>query len=105
MNEGKRPLIVVKRKYYDQFQSGEKSVEYRRLRGQFNPNVFSVGRDVRIAYNYNVSRFPTIDATVVSFEAIPASRCPELLSLCPDMAPDEQIAAIHLSIDRAGPLY
>lgn len=93
-----RPLIVVKRKYFDLFLSGEKRIEYRRLRGQFNPAVFHPGRSVRIAYNYNLSQFPHIDATVTKFETLLASSCPDLLSLHPGLSPSEPIGAIHLSI-------
>lgn len=93
-----RPLIVVKRRYFDQFLSGEKNIEYRRLRGQFNAAVFRPGRSVRIAYNYNLKLFPFLDATVTAFEALTALNCPDLLSLHPDISPSETIAAIHLCI-------
>lgn len=96
----KSPLIVVKRKYYDQFVSGEKTIEYRRIRGSFTERVYYSGRRVKLAYNYDIGRFPYLTATVTCFAQQPARLCPQLMELDPTLDPDEPIAAIYLQIDR-----
>jgi hypothetical protein len=53
------PLIVVKRVYFDQFAAGTKMVEYRRHRKPFTQRAFYPGRWVRIAYNYDINKYPS----------------------------------------------
>jgi len=96
----KSPLIVVKRKYYDQFSSGAKTIEYRRIRGSFTNRVYYPGRRVRVAYNYDIGRYPFLTATVTQFYAQPARSCPDLMEIDPTLSADEMIAAIHLNVDR-----
>jgi hypothetical protein len=100
----KLPLIVVKRVYFDQFASGEKTVEYRRHRPPFTSRAFYPGRWVRITNNYNLARTPVLLAQVVSFEIDSAhrllSRVPALALIYPDLLSEEEIAAIALAVQR-----
>jgi hypothetical protein len=98
MEQIKRPLIVVKRRFYDQFVDGTKTIEYRRHRPPYTIRVFYPGRAVRIGFNYNLARFPVLNATVVSFTVEPARAHPAMLDLYPQLQPDDEIALIKLAI-------
>ena len=95
----KFPLIVVKRVYYDAFLAGEKTIEYRRHRAPFTMRAFYPGRWVRIAYNYDLARYPHLLARVVAFSVAPAREHPELATLYKGLGPDDEIALISLAID------
>lgn len=92
-----RPLIVVKRRYFEEFVSGTKTIEYRRHRGQFTARTFYPGRLVRIAYTYNIWRTGWLDAVVERFETRPAAECPAG-DRYEDMKPDARMALIHLRL-------
>ncbi len=94
------PLIVVKRAYFDQFAAGSKTVEYRRHRPPFTARTFYPGRWVRIAYNYDVKRCPSLIAQVISFDVAPARDHPELIEVYPTLLPDDELALIKLAIER-----
>jgi len=98
------PLIVVKRCYYDEFLAGVKTIEYRRHKGQFNARVFHPGRRMRIAYNYNLNLYPSLTAIVTRFEVTPASTHPEMLDFYQGLQPNDEIALIHLRVERGRPL-
>jgi hypothetical protein len=97
------PLIVVKRMYYDQFAGGTKTIEHRRHRPPFTARVFYPGRVVRIAYNFNIKKTPSLLAMVISFSIAPArslNEHPELIEVWPTLLPDDEIALIKLAIER-----
>jgi hypothetical protein len=94
------PIIVVKRRFYDQFASGEKTIEYRRHRPPFTIRVFYPERRVRIAYTYNLSMRPHLDAVVRSFDVALLSAYPRLREIYPDMEFDDELALIALDIFR-----
>jgi hypothetical protein len=93
-------LIVVKRVYFGQFASGEKTKEYRRHRPPFTERTFYPGRLVRIAYNYQLGRFPFLLARVTRFEISAASDYPAILAVHPFLDPSEEIAVIGLAVQR-----
>lgn len=95
-----RPLIVVKRRWFDRFADGSKTIEYRRHRGQFTACTFYPGRRVRIAYSYNIRRTGWIDATVTRFEVRRAAEVPAE-DRYDDMAAADEMALIHVRIDGA----
>jgi hypothetical protein len=69
------PLIVVKRVYYEQFAAGTKTIEYRLHRKPFTKRAYYPGRFVRLAYNDDVKRYPSMLAIVRSFALAPARPC------------------------------
>ena len=104
------PLIVVKRVYYDQFAAGTKTVERRLHRPPFTVRAFYPGRWVRLAYNFNVAKTPSLIAKVTSFEVVRARDLHfrdhfDLTAIYPRLAddPDAEIASIGLAVMvRAG---
>jgi hypothetical protein len=94
------PLIVVKRVYFDQYAAGTKTIEYRRHRPPFTARVFYPGRVVRIAFNFNVKRFPSLLAKVARFDVTRACDHPELVEVYPELLPDDEIALIALLLER-----
>jgi len=100
------PLIVVKRGFYDQFEAGTKTVERRLHRPPFTQRAFYPGRWVRLAYNFNVAKTPSLIAKVTSFEVVAARDAlgwVELISIYPQLMiadPDTEIALITLAIQR-----
>ena|SRR5712691_1256635 len=96
----KTPLLVVRRAYFERFASGAKTIEHRRHRPPYTARVFYPGRVVRIAYNYDVKRFPTLLARVISFNLAPARDHPERREVWPDLLDGDEIALIKLAIER-----
>ena len=96
----KPALIVVRRVYFERFASGAKTIEYRRHRPPFTARVFYPGRLVRIAYNYDLKRFPTLLARVIGFDVAPAREHPELREIWPGLLDGDEIALIKLAIDH-----
>jgi hypothetical protein len=94
------PLIVVKYCYYDEFRAGTKTIEYCRHQGPFNAGVFYPGRQVRIAYNYNLNLCPSLPATVTRFEVALATAHPEMLDFYEGLRPTDEIALIHLNVEK-----
>jgi hypothetical protein len=94
------PLIVVKRVYYEQFAAGTKTIEYRRHRKPFTKRAFYVGRWVRLAYSYNINKYPSLIARVTEFELAPARDHPAMRDIYPDLADDDELALIHLDVHR-----
>jgi hypothetical protein len=92
-------LIIVKRRFYDAFASGEKTTELRRHRPPFTERVFYPGRLVRVAYNYNIARNPSLLGWVRSFDVHLAENYPELRELYPELRDDDEIAAISIALD------
>jgi hypothetical protein len=67
----KPALLVVRRVYFERFASGAKTIEHRRHRPPFTARTFYPGRRlVRIAYNYNVAKLPSLIAQVISFDVM-----------------------------------
>jgi hypothetical protein len=94
------PLIVVKRVYYEQFAAGTKTVEYRRHRKPFTERAFYVGRWVRLAYNYDINKYPSLIARVTGFELAPAHDHPAMRDVYPDLGDDDELALIHIDVQR-----
>jgi hypothetical protein len=94
------PLIVVKRVYFDQFAAGTKMVEYRRHRKPFTQRAFYPGRWVRIAYNYDINKYPSLIARVTGFTIAPAREHLPMLKIYPDLGPDDELALISLDVKR-----
>jgi hypothetical protein len=94
------PLIVVKRVYFEQYAAGVKTIEYRRHRPPFAAHTFYPGRWVRIAYNFDVKRFPSLLARVISFDVAPARDHPALIEVYPTLLPDDELVLIALAIER-----
>jgi hypothetical protein len=95
---GSFPLIVVKRRYYDEFSAGTKTVEYRLHKKPFTERAFYPDRWVRIAFNYNIDKNPSLLAMVTRFAVEPARNHPAMFELYPDMAPDTELALITLDV-------
>ncbi|SRR6266851_5877004 len=96
----KAPLIVVRRAYFDQFEAGTKTIEHRRHRPPVTARVFYPGRLVRIAYNFNVKRHPSVLARVISFDVAAARENPKMIEIYPDVLLDDEVALITLAIER-----
>jgi hypothetical protein len=94
------PLLVVKRVYYEQFAAGSKTVEYRLHRKPFTKHAFYPGRFVRLAYNYDVKRYPSMLAIVRSFELAPARDHAALRDVYPQLRDDDELALITLDVQR-----
>jgi hypothetical protein len=94
------PLLVVKRVYYEQFAAGTKTIEYRLHRKPFTKHAFYPGRFVRLAYNYDIKRFPSMLAIVRSFELAPARDHRALREVYPDLRDDDELALITLDVQR-----
>jgi len=100
-----RPLLIVlKRPFFEAFASGEKTIEYRRHRGQFTSRTLWPGRRVRLAYTYDVKRYPSLIALVEKLDIEFANMYLEKLrAFYPDLQPSDEIALIHLQvIERHG---
>jgi hypothetical protein len=97
---GRFPLIVVKRRYYDEFIAGTKTVEYRRHRKPFTERAFYPGRWVRIAYSYNINKFPSVLARVTGFAVAPARDHPAMREVYPQLGDADELALIHLDVLR-----
>jgi hypothetical protein len=91
------PLIVVKRRWFDAFATGLKTVEYRRYGRTFTERTFYPGRPVRIWFSYDPRRSGELSATVRKFERVTAQVCPEILAIYSDLTMRDLIAAIHLA--------
>jgi hypothetical protein len=48
---------------------------------------------VRIAYNYNLNLYPSLNAIVTRFEVAPASAHPEMLDFYQDLQPNDALRA------------
>lgn len=94
------PLLVVRREYFDQFAAGTKTIEYRLHRPPFTQRVYYPGRWIKIAYNYNITKNPTLLACVIKFDLAPARDYPAMLKLYPDLKPDAELALIKLYVRR-----
>jgi hypothetical protein len=104
------PLLVVKRVYYEQFAAGTKTIEYRLHRKPFTKHTYYPGRFVRLAYNYDVKRYPSMLAIVRSFEVVRAKDARSLwitnesataiFDVYPDLEPDDELALITLDMQR-----
>ena len=94
----KLPLIIVKRRFYDAFCAGTKTIEYRRHRRPFVASTFYPGRVVRLGYNYDIKRYPGRLARVDAFEARTPSACPDLSGVYPGLDPSDEIALITLAL-------
>jgi hypothetical protein len=110
---GSFPLIVVKRRYYDEFSAGTKTVEYRLHKKPFTERAFYAERWVRIAYNYNIDKNPSLLAVVTRFVALPAfahfvdlpldearAKFEALREVYPELTPETELAAIHLDVQH-----
>jgi hypothetical protein len=101
MTTMKIPLLVVRRVFFDQFVSGEKTIEYRRHRPPFTIRTFYPGRQVRLAYTYNITHSISHLVKIASFEIVPARRLWErvpLLDVYPDLLPGDEIAMIGVAM-------
>jgi hypothetical protein len=110
----KRPLIVVKRVFYDAFAAGTKTTEYRRHRPPFTRRSLFPGREILIACNYNIKREPApMLARVLSFDVMPTwqameyikvstrgDRVPSLTDMYHNLVDDDEIAAIAVELIR-----
>jgi hypothetical protein len=67
---------------------------------QFTARVYYPGRRVRIAYNYNLALHPTLMATVKRFEVALASVHPEMFDFYQGLRPSDEIALIHLQVEK-----
>jgi hypothetical protein len=106
---GRFPLIVVKRCYYDEYEAGRKTIEYRLHRAPFTRKAYYPGRWVRIAPNFNIKLHPSLIARVLSFDVMRAGDpClsqiqgarASLERVYPDLSPDAELALIGLRVYR-----
>jgi hypothetical protein len=87
-------LIHVKRRYFDEFAAGAKTIEYRRHRGRFTARNFWPGRRVIIA-----SGRANLAAIVERFAIeLADARTREFRTFWPDITADDEIAAIELRV-------
>jgi hypothetical protein len=69
-------------------------------RKPFTKHAFYPGRCVRLAYNYDVKRHPSMLAIVRSFELAPARDHPALRDVYPKLRDDDELALITLDVQR-----
>jgi hypothetical protein len=91
------PVIIIKRKWLDEFAAGRKTIEYRRYGRMFTERTFYPGRRVRLTCQYSM-RGLILSATVKRFQRALASDRPDLLDVYPDLKPDAEMALIHLDV-------
>ncbi len=73
--ENTKPLFIpLKRKYYEEFISGNKQVEYRKYGKGWNERTCLVGRSVVISLGYGKQRRSI--GTIQSFNVIDSSTIP-----------------------------
>jgi hypothetical protein len=91
--------LVLKRGHYEAFRAGTKRVEIRRYGPWFNERRYFPGRPIVLTYRRaNVG--PFLLATVAGFERAPAAHHPEACAVYPGLRPDEELAVIHLAVER-----
>jgi hypothetical protein len=95
--------LVVKRVFFEQFASGEKTVEYRRHSGQFTERTFWPGREISIRYRYDHTS-PRLTARVTRFEVarletLAGELATVLKKIYPALAEGAEIALIHLRLE------
>jgi hypothetical protein len=66
----------------------------------FTERVFYPGRWVRLAYNYDVKRYPSMLAIVRSFDLASARDHPQLREVYPQLRDDDEFALITLDVQR-----
>jgi hypothetical protein len=98
MTREKMPLIIVKKRFFDAFCAGTKTIEYRRHRRPFVASTFYPGRIVRLVYNYDIRRYPGRLARVDGFVVRSAGACPDLSGVYPGLDPADEIALITLAL-------
>ena len=97
----KLPMIVVRREFYDAFVNGSKTTEYRRNKRPFTTETFYTGRTIRLAYNYNLNRFPSRLARITDVNILRAGSLDRYTSLqrsYPDLTPEDEIICIGLDL-------
>lgn len=97
------PLIVVKKRYYQEFIAGTKTVEYRRHRRPFLRRTYYPDRIVRLTYSYDFKKHPSRLARVLAFDIVRAEQVtPEeaarLLAIYRDLRAADEIALITLAL-------
>ena len=97
MTADRIPVIVVKRKWLDEFAAARKTIEYRRYGRMFTERTFYPGRRVRLACQYSM-RGLVLSAMVHRFERVLAGNMPDLSDVYPDLKPNDELALIHLEI-------
>lgn len=87
-----KPLFVpLKTRYFRAFESGVKTVEYRKTGQRWNERSCWIGRPVTLSHGYSGSR---LWARVVSVQRVPAST----LADCDPYQPSDELIAIHLEV-------
>lgn len=89
------PFLPLKKKYFEEFLSGEKTTEYRRYGGRFREHNFPIGAIVRIGCGYSGPRIHAIIQKVecARLEDIDPSEIASCRELYGD---DARILAIHV---------
>ena len=87
-----RPLFVpLKTRYFRAFESGVKTIEYRKAGPRWNEATCTVGRSVVLSHGYSGAR---LYARVASVQRVPASALAD-----PDpYEPSDQLIAIGLEL-------
>jgi hypothetical protein len=98
------PVIVVKKRWLEEYEAGRKTIEYRRYGRSFTERTFYPGRSVRISCSYNPNVGLVLDARVVAFQRALMRDVPDMPSgVYDDLSPTSELALIHLQIiDRHG---
>jgi hypothetical protein len=103
-NSDRPGQLILRRRYFDEFAAGTKTIEYRRHRGQFTARAFWPGRRIVIAYRYDhaKARLSHLDAVVRSFEVQPAAGAlfDDMREVYPDMREGDEVALIGLDVAR-----
>ena len=87
-----RPLFVpLKTRYFRAFESGVKTIEYRKAGPRWNERTCSIGRPAILSHGYSGAR---LYACVASVQRVPASALAD-----PDpYEPSDQLIAIGLEL-------
>jgi len=91
-----KPLFIpLKKKYYQAFKKGTKTVEYRKYGKRWNEKTCFVGRDVTLSLGYG--KKDRMTGKVTKFEIVGLNANKDLQIIYPDTS---QFAAITLQINN-----
>lgn len=88
-------FIPLKKKYFEQFATGEKTEEFRLYGKRWNERVCVPGRDVVLSCGYSGAR---LDGTISAFNVRRAADVPVMREVYPNIAVDAMVACISITI-------
>lgn len=91
-----KPLFVpLKAEYYEAFEDGSKTVEYRRYGRGWNERTCRVGKAVVLSYGYGKAR--RLNGIVTGFKIVGADAHEAIRSVYPE---GDEFAAIEIKVLR-----